>query len=131
MSPCQVACGPDASIPGVRMGTVGHGRRETGDHQPDPHGAIERFGGSFPSGHVIIVCSNLAVLLPPGVGRWIWHRSFSLVEETQWTTDIVGGALRVACVLAAASASGWVQRSKGRPGNDLEQSGALLPGTEL
>ena len=56
---------PGASVPGVWMGTVGHGRCETGDHQPDPHGAIERFGGSFPSGHIIIiiVCSNLAVLL--------------------------------------------------------------------
>jgi membrane-associated phospholipid phosphatase len=88
--------------------------------RPDPHGAIERFGGSFPSGHTItiILCLGLAVLLLPGVGWWIWLVPVAggilmgaslLVEGTRWTTDIVGGALLAACVLAAASASGWVQ----------------------
>lgn len=83
--------------------------------RPDPGGLIRGYGGSFPSGHTatIIICSGVSVfLLAPGA-RWAWMwpamlgsimGAALLVQAAHWTTDIVGGALIAATVLAAAHA---------------------------
>ncbi len=97
--------------------------------RPDTHGVVERFGGSFPSGHTIsiMVCLGLAVLVAqPRVRRWVWlipalggclMGVCLVVQAAHWSTDVVGGALLATCVLIAASASGWRQWSHGPSGN--------------
>lgn len=87
--------------------------------RPDTHGAVERFGGSFPSGHTIsiMVCLGLAVLVAQSrMRRWVWLipalggclMGVSLVvQAAHWSTDVVGGALLAASVLTAASACRW------------------------
>jgi membrane-associated phospholipid phosphatase len=95
--------------------------------RPDTHGATERFGGSFPSGHSIsiMVCLGLAVLVAqPRVRRWVWLipalggclMGVSLVvQAAHWSTDVIGGALLATSVLAAVSASSLHQWSLSRP----------------
>ncbi|MGH8773942.1 MAG: phosphatase PAP2 family protein [Jiangellaceae bacterium] len=94
--------------------------------RPDPHGTVDNDGGSFPSGHTtsVIVCLGLAVLVAhPRAGRWFWlvpafggclMGASLLVQAAHWSTDVVGGGLLATGVLAAASASGWPQWSRGR-----------------
>lgn len=90
--------------------------------RPDPHDA-KIHGGSFPSGHtvVLVVASGLTLLLvrvdPP---RWVWAVPAVLggvmgaalvVAGAHWTTDVVGGGLLGAAVLATVSASGLARWS--------------------
>ncbi len=82
--------------------------------RPDTHGAVHRFGGSYPSGHTatIIVCFGLLVLLlRPRPERWLWlvpalagavMGGCLLVQAAHWTTDVIGGALLAVVILAAA-----------------------------
>jgi membrane-associated phospholipid phosphatase len=94
--------------------------------RPDTQGAVERFGGSFPSGHTIsiMVCLGLAALVAQSrVRRWVWLipalggclMGVSLVvQAAHWSTDVVGGALLAAGVLTVASARGWREWAQGR-----------------
>lgn len=89
----------------------------------DPHHEMTARGGSFPSGHVVmlVVFLGLTVLLVRYRSRW-WDwllvaavgaaMAFSLVvQAAHWFTDVVGGGLLAVAVLAAASLS-----SMRRPG---------------
>ena len=112
--------------------------------RPDPHGFLSNDGGSFPSGHtiVVIVCLGLAVLVAlPRAGRWMWlvpavggslMAASLLLQAAHWSTDIVGGGLFATGVLAVTIASGWSSWShespregQGSPTSVLSKSSSL------
>jgi membrane-associated phospholipid phosphatase len=86
--------------------------------RPDPHGVVDSPGGSFPSGHtatIIVVFGLLILLLQPRPRWWLWlvpagagaaMGGSLLIQAAHWTTDVVGGALLAAGVLAAVCATG-------------------------
>lgn len=92
--------------------------------RPDPHHEMSAVGGSFPSGHtvmVVVVLGTLVLLRRDG-GRRRWHWAAVaaaalamavslLLQAAHWLTDVVGGALLGAVVLATVMAS----RSRLRP----------------
>lgn len=102
-------------------------------HRPDPHGAVSDHGGSFPSGHTttLVVCAGLVTLLTTPGGRrwWAWAPTVLLgalmagallAEAAHWATDLAGGALVGATLLALGSALGldrWSAAGAGRPGS--------------
>jgi membrane-associated phospholipid phosphatase len=87
--------------------------------RPDPHGLLGSDGGSFPSGHVIVVMVGvgLAVLIGrPSAGRWVMIIAALagglmgvclLLQAAHWLTDLVGGSLLAVVVLSVAAASRW------------------------
>jgi len=94
--------------------------------RPDTHEVVDSHGGSFPSGHTIsaVVCLGLAVVIAwPAPRRWLWLApalaggvmgAALMVQAAHWATDIVGGGLLAAAVLATVSAvgrNGWSQGS--------------------
>lgn len=83
----------------------------------DPHHEMTALGGSFPSGHTasVVVGLGLTVLVLRSRSRW-WDwvavfvvgsaMAFSLVvQAAHWFTDVLGGGLLAAGVLAVASTS--------------------------
>ena len=106
--------------------------------RPDPHGLLANDGGSFPSGHtiVLIVCLGLAIQVAlPRAGRSMWlvpaaggslMGASLLVQAAHWSTDIVGGGLFATGVLAVTTASGWSRWSHGWPKNDLGSTTSLV-----
>jgi membrane-associated PAP2 superfamily phosphatase len=93
----------------------------------DPHHEMTARGGSFPSGHVVmlVVFLGLTVLLVRYRSRW-WDwllvaavgaaMAFSLVvQAAHWLTDVVGGGLLAVAVLAAASLSSMRTPGPRRP----------------
>jgi membrane-associated phospholipid phosphatase len=109
--------------------------------RPDPHGLLTNdYGGSFPSGHVVgvMICLGLALQMArPGADRWVWlipavggglMGACLLLEAAHWPTDIVGGGLLAAGVLALATAPTiWSQaESQGSSENSLTRSSATV-----
>lgn len=85
--------------------------------RPDPHGGTEGFGGAFPSGHIAILLVSLSgvVLVLRARSRWwdwcvvaavVLTMGVSLLFlAMHWFTDVVGGALLAAPIVAVASAT--------------------------
>jgi membrane-associated phospholipid phosphatase len=102
--------------------------------RPDTHGFVGNDGGSFPSGHVIVVMVGvgLAVLIArPGAGRWVWIIAALAgglmgvclqLQAAHWLTDLVGGSLLAVLVLSVATASRWTLRLHHNPRNDNQSA---------
>lgn len=83
--------------------------------RPDPHGHVGTLGGSFPSGHMMILLISLGGALlvwrqqPPA---WAWAVALAveltmgfslLVLSMHWFTDVIGGLLLAVPVLVLAA----------------------------
>jgi membrane-associated phospholipid phosphatase len=98
--------------------------------RPDTHGLLGNDGGSFPSGHVIVVMVGvgLAVLIArPGAGWWVliiavlaggFMGICLLLQAAHWLTDLLGGSLLAVLILSVATASRWRYRLPQRTRND-------------
>jgi membrane-associated phospholipid phosphatase len=83
----------------------------------DTHGNLGTFGGAFPSGHMVMLVVSLGgcVLLLHGRTHWSHWVAVGvaaatmgvglLVLATHWFTDVLGGALLGAVLVALASAT--------------------------
>jgi membrane-associated phospholipid phosphatase len=102
--------------------------------RPDPHGLLGSDGGSFPSGHVIVVMVGVGLaglIARPRAGRWVLIIAALsdglmgvclLLQAAHWLTDLVGGSLLAGVVLSVATASRWSHRLQHRPRNDNQSA---------
>lgn len=79
----------------------------------DPHYEMTAFGGSFPSGHTVMLMVGVGavlLVLRGSVGRWGWALAVAaglvmglslLFQAAHWLTDVVGGGILAVAVLAA------------------------------
>ena len=83
--------------------------------RPDPLGGVSPDGGSYPSGHMVVVVASVAgclLVVHPRVRWWSWLvlaapcslMAVSLVVTTQhWVSDVLGGALLAGAVVTAST----------------------------
>jgi membrane-associated phospholipid phosphatase len=102
--------------------------------RPDTHGLIGSYGGSFPSGHVIVVTVGVGLvvlIVRPRAGRWVliiatlaglFMGACLQLQAAHWLTDLVGGSLLAVAVLSVATASRWSHRLHRCPRNDNQSA---------
>lgn len=81
--------------------------------RPDPHDEMTALGGSFPSGHTVMLMVALGavlLVLRGSIGWWGWGLVAAaglamglslLLQAAHWLTDVIGGGVLAVTVLAA------------------------------
>jgi membrane-associated phospholipid phosphatase len=106
--------------------------------QPDTHGQLGGFGGSFPSGHiaVLLVVLGGTLIVAGRSAWWAWVATYAvglvmaiclLVQATHWLTDVVGGFLLATCLLTSGLAHRGLWRTPStRPAPEASGRGRSL-----